>query len=76
LVLYERSNSEFPANGKDELPATDGDDRAANVDNDDADGDGGGFIRFLFATDRGGVDSDSAGHSALEETEEDVGWFA
>jgi hypothetical protein len=73
LELYDRSNVEFPANEKDEFPSNDGDAGAANSDNDDEDGDGGGSIRFLFATDRGGVDSDSAGHSTQEETEEDAG---
>jgi hypothetical protein len=74
LELYGWSNVDFPSNDEDGLPANDADDGAANADNDDEDGDGGGSICLSFATDRGGVDSDSAGHSTpLEETEEDAG---
>jgi hypothetical protein len=70
LELCDWSNVEFPSDDKDELPSND----APNVDNGDEDGDGGGSVRFMFATDRGGVDSDSAGQSTpLEETEEDAG---
>jgi hypothetical protein len=58
---------EVPSNENDEF-ASDG---GAYADND---GDSGGSIRFLLATDRGGVDSDSTGHSTPpEETEEDAG---
>lgn len=74
LELCDWSNVGFPSNDEDELSANDANEGAANADNDDEDGDDGGSICLLLATDRGGVDSDSAGHSTpLEETEEDAG---